>query len=96
MLTCFLLAYIICLRLHRCAQVDELQVWYLCLLRLHLIQVPGQRLMQIHFAETLRALGLLGGGIFADDGQRSAQPWSLYQKIILSFFNSEVPAEVSA
>ena len=35
--------------------------------------------MRIHFAETLRALDRLGGGIFADEGQTSAQPWSLGQ-----------------
>ena len=40
--------------------------------------------MRIHFAESLRALGRLGGGISADDGQTSAQPWFLSRFTLIS------------
>ena len=46
-------------------------------LRLDQIDVPAKKLMRIHFTESLRALGRLGGGILADDGMKSAEPWTL-------------------
>ena len=68
-------------------QLKESQRWpsdALESLRLHLLALPGQNLMRIHFAESLRALGRLGGGISADDGQTSAQPWFLSRFTLIS------------
>lgn len=43
------------------------------LLRLGEIQCPGHKLMLPHFAESLRELGRLGGGL--ENGEVESQPW---------------------